>query len=199
MLQWWHLYAVSRRADDEGSRTSRDRLLLDVHLRRTEFWAERIAERLGLPEWQRRALAHAGRWHDLGKKRRVWQRSIKNFADPPLAKGTMQPSELSYYRHELGSLHDTLEEPDFHDLTAEERELALHVIAAHHGRGRPHFPPREAYDPEVKQEAIAPLVVEVPLRFDRLQQKYGRWGLAWLESLLRAADVLASDDEDQPA
>jgi CRISPR-associated endonuclease/helicase Cas3 len=197
-VQWWHLYAVSQRADDEGSRTSRRRLLLDEHLRRTEFWAQRIAERLGLREWQR-ALAHAGRWHDLGKRRRVWQRSIKNFEDPPLAKGPMQPYELSYYRHELGSLYDALTEADFNDLTTEERELALHAIAAHHGRARPHFPPREAYDPEVKQDAIAPLISEVPLRFDRLQQKYGRWGLAWLESLLRAADALASDDEDQSA
>jgi len=198
-VRWWHLYAVSRRADDEGSRTSRRSLPLDKHLRRTEFWAQRIAQRLGLPEWQRRALARAGRWHDLGKKRRVWQRSIKNFGDPPLAKGVMQPSELGYYRHELGSLYDALQEPDFDDLTADERELVLHAIAAHHGRGRPHFPPREAYDPEVRQDAIAPVVAEVPLRFDRLQRKYGRWGLAWLESLLRAADVLASDDEDQSA
>ncbi|HVX91209.1 MAG TPA: type I-U CRISPR-associated helicase/endonuclease Cas3 [Candidatus Paceibacterota bacterium] len=198
-VHWWHLYAASQRADDEGSRTSCRRLLLDQHLQRTEFWALRIAERLGLPEWQVRALGNAGRWHDLGKKRRVWQRSIKNFADPPLAKGVMQPFELSYYRHELGSLYDVLAEPDFNGLNTEERELALHVIAAHHGRARPHFPPREAYDPEVKQEVIAPLVSEVPLRFDRLQHEYGRWGLAWLESLLRAADVIASDDEDQAA
>ena len=32
----------------------------------------------------------------------------------------------------------------------------------------------------------------VPGRFARLQQTYGRWGLAYLESLVRAADVLAS-------
>jgi CRISPR-associated endonuclease/helicase Cas3 len=196
-VQWWHLYAVSKRADDEGSRTSRRSLLLDEHLRRTEFWAQRIAERLGLPEWQR-ALARAGRWHDLGKRRRVWQRSIKNFREPLLAKGAMRPSELAYYRHELGSLFDAQSEAGFDELTADERDLALHAIAAHHGRARPHFPSREAYDPE-RGEAIAPVVREVPLRFDRLQQKYGRWGLAWVESLLRAADILASEDEDQSA
>jgi CRISPR-associated endonuclease/helicase Cas3 len=195
-VQWWHLYAVSRRADDEGSRTSCRSLPLDEHLQRTEFWAHRIAEQLGLLEW-RRAFACAGRWHDLGKRRRVWQRSIKNYWEPPLAKGPMQPSELSYYRHELGSLHDALTDADFNQLTVDERDLALHVVAAHHGRARPHFPPREAYDPEVADAVTAPLVCEVPLRFDRLQRKYGRWGLAWLESLLRAADVLASEDEDQ--
>jgi len=29
-------------------------------------------------------------------------------------------------------------------------------------------------------------------RFGRLQLRFGRWGLAWLESLLRCADALAS-------
>ena len=33
---------------------------------------------------------------------------------------------------------------------------------------------------------------EVPRRFARLQRKYGRWGLAYLESILRAADWSAS-------
>lgn len=194
--QWWRLYAVSRLADDEGSRTSRRGLPLAEHLHRAEAWARRIAERLGLPASECKALACAGRWHDLGKTRRVWQRSIKNFADPPLAKGPMQPSDLSHYRHELGSLHDLLAEAGFDDLTTDGRELVLHLVAAHHGRARPHFPPREAYDPEVRDDIVAPLVREVPLRFDRLQRRYGRWALAWLESLLRAADTLASEDED---
>lgn len=189
---WWHLYTTALRADDEGSRTSRVELELDVHLRRTETWAARLAERLGLPEWQGRALARAGRAHDLGKRRRVWQRSIKRFKEPPLAKGPMQPSELGGYRHELGSLHDG----DFSDLSEEEKDLALHLIAAHHGRARPHFPEKESFDPELHDDVVAALVREVPLRFDRLQQKYGRWGLAWLESLLRAADVLGSEEQE---
>jgi len=33
---------------------------------------------------------------------------------------------------------------------------------------------------------------QVPQNFARLQRKYGRWGLAYLESLLRAADYDAS-------
>jgi len=39
---------------------------------------------------------------------------------------------------------------------------------------------------------VAKLAAEVPQRFPRLQRKYGRWGLAYLESLLRAADYAAS-------
>jgi len=189
---WWHLYAVSSRADDDGSRTRRTQLLLDTHLHRTETWAARLAEHLGLPEDQRSALSRAGLTHDLGKQRRVWQRSIKCFKGPPLAKGPMQPLELSHYRHELGSLHDG----DFNGLSDEAKELALHAVAAHHGRARPYFPVVESFDPELKEDIVASLVREVPLRFDRLQRHYGRWGLAWLESILRAADVLGSEEDE---
>jgi CRISPR-associated endonuclease/helicase Cas3 len=196
VLLWWRLYATSQRADDDGSRNSRKELLLDVHLQRTETWAGRLAERLALSEPEQKALARAGRAHDLGKQRRVWQRSIKRFKEPPLAKGPMQPSELGHYRHELGSLHDGDFSGFFSGLSREEKDLALHAIAAHHGRARPHFPVVESYDPELKDDVVAALVREVPLRFDRLQRRYGRWGLAWLESILRAADVLGSEEEE---
>lgn len=188
---WWRLYTTAERADDEGSQSSRKELLLDAHLQRTEAWATLIAQRLALPAPEQRALAQAARAHDLGKQRRVWQRSIKRFTTPPLAKGPMQPHQLGHYRHELGSLHDAA----FDGLSVAEKDLALHVIAAHHGRARPHFPLVEAYDPEVRDEIVSGLVREVPLRFDRLQRVYGRWGLAYLESILRAADVLGSEDE----
>lgn len=191
-VRWWRLYAPSQRADDDGSRNNRKELLLDVHLQRTEAWAARLVARLGLPEPEQQALARAGRAHDLGKRRRVWQRSIKRFKEPPLAKGPMQPSELGHYRHELGSLHDA----DFSGLTEEAKDLALHAVAAHHGRARPHFPAIESFDPELKDAVVAVLVRQVPLRFDRLQRRYGRWGLAWLESILRAADVLGSEDQE---
>jgi CRISPR-associated endonuclease/helicase Cas3 len=74
------------------------------------------------------------------------------------------------------------------------RELALHLVAAHHGHARPTI---AAYDPgqpgapeawgaqETRARAAA-------LRFARLQRRYGPWGLAWLEALLRAADWRAS-------
>lgn len=189
---WWHLYAVSLRADDDGSRTATSNLELDVHLRRTEAWAARISQRLGLGDVERNALTRGALAHDRGKQRRVWQRSIKNYKAPALAKGVMQPAELGGYRHELGSLHDG----DFSGLTEDEKELAMHIVAAHHGRARPHFPAHESFDPEVKDDVTAPLVAATPLRFDRLQRRYGRWGLAWLESILRAADVLGSEDQE---
>jgi CRISPR-associated endonuclease/helicase Cas3 len=50
----------------------------------------------------------------------------------------------------------------------------------------------EAFDPERKSQAAAALAIETARRFARLQRKYGRWGLAYLESLVRAADYAAS-------
>ncbi len=68
----------------------------------------------------------------------------------------------------------------------------LHLIAAHHGRARPHFPAEETIDSE-SVYAVAPAVARtMPRRFAQLQRRYGRWGLAYLESLVRAADILAS-------
>ena len=81
---------------------------------------------------------------------------------------------------------------EFMALSYEMQELMLHLIAAHHGRARPHFPVEEAFDPERSDQLAADLSIEIPRRFARLQRKYGRWGLAYLESLVRAADYAAS-------
>ena len=72
------------------------------------------------------------------------------------------------------------------------KDLVLHLIAAHHGRGRPHFTSDEAFDPDAQSAVADTLAIEIPRRFARLQRTYGRWGLAYLESLLRAADWTAS-------
>jgi len=81
---------------------------------------------------------------------------------------------------------------EFRELSQDLKELVLHLVAAHHGRGRPYFPAEEAYDPEATEKDISIAAAQVPQRFARLQRKYGRWGLAYLESLLRAADYAAS-------
>jgi CRISPR-associated endonuclease/helicase Cas3 len=38
---------------------------------------------------------------------------------------------------------------------------------------------------------------DVAMRFARLQKRWGPWGLAWWEALLRAADAQASRDNDE--
>jgi CRISPR-associated endonuclease/helicase Cas3 len=147
-----------------------------------------------------RCLVVAASLHDLGKNRAPWQRNIGNLAYDPtnpatiFAKsgGKMRPRNVAeYYRHEFGSLLDAEHTPDFHNLTETEQEITLHIVAAHHGRSRPHFASEESFD--YSSNGAAPVVAaETPRRFARLQKRFGRWGLAWLESLLRAADYAAS-------
>jgi CRISPR-associated endonuclease/helicase Cas3 len=155
---------------------------------------------LRLADPEASAVKLATRWHDLGKRRAIWQRSIGNPDYPKrvLAKsgGKMRPIDLSNFRHEFGSLIDVSGLREFLDLTPEVKDLVVHLIAAHHGRARPHFPVDEAFDPERTQAAASEIASEVPRRFARLQRKYGRWGLAYLESLVRAADALASQAND---
>jgi len=97
---------------------------------------------------------------------------------------------LGGYRHEFGSILDASasEEINKHP----ERDLILHLIAAHHGHGRPHFEPEalnfEKHTTKENEDAAH----EAMRRFARLQLRFGRWGLAWLESLLRCADAAAS-------
>ncbi len=160
--------------------------------------AKRIAEALGLEENIKQALTLAASWHDKGKDRKVWQRSIynENYQEPLAKSGPlgMNWHLLGGYRHEFGSLLDA--EADRVISKHPERDLILHLIAAHHGWARPHFEhnvKRSAYDHEKsttnRNQGAAH---EVMRRFGRLQQRFGRWSLAWLESLMRCADIIAS-------
>jgi CRISPR-associated endonuclease/helicase Cas3 len=105
----------------------------------------------------------------------------------------LTPRSLSEpYRHEFGSLLDAEKEAEFRKLSRDEQDLVLHLIAAHHGRARPHFAADESFDPDATLDESQRITAEVPCRFARLQRRFGRWGLAYLESLLRAADYAAS-------
>ena len=194
--RYWYWYVRPRSADDDGSRTARVPQDLQEHLRVVGNMASQLVSKLGLKESETKAVTLAAKWHDLGKNRAIWQRSIGNHDYPRqvLAKsgGQMSPIDITPYRHEFGSLLEMKRLPEFQPLDPETQDLVLHLVAAHHGRGRPHFPVDEAFDPDHPEEDAAELARQVPRRFARLQRKYGRWGLAYLESLVRAADALGS-------
>lgn len=182
---------------------------LSRHLERVAEQAHRIGAALGLPNDLREALERAACWHDRGKDRPRWQRYACN-ADggEPLAKSEKYRHwrELAGYRHEFGSLLEAMADPEIREHP--QRELILHLIAAHHGHGRPHFD-EDAYDNEGPRDPTSrqrrrpttrqneEVAVQTVQRFGRLQQRFGRWGLAWLESLLRCADALASRAADR--
>ena len=176
--------------DDPGIAKFNQRLT-----KHTEAIAQRmdsIGERLGLNQQIKSALVSAAKWHDKGKDREIWQYYARNSDGyEPLAKSTryLNPHTLAGYRHEFGSLLDAMR--DVNLCYDPERDLILHLIAAHHGYARPHFEIR-AFDKSFTTVENEQAAIEVARRFGRLQKRFGRWGLAWLESLMRCADIAAS-------
>jgi CRISPR-associated endonuclease/helicase Cas3 len=190
------LGAPPRGASPENPEAARTRQTLGDHTSRIVEHIRRIADALGLEGSLKDALMLGAECHDLGKDRPVWQRYACNLdSDRPLAKSPKYLSgrALGGYRHEFGSLLDIADDPRIKD-HPELEDLILHLIAAHHGWGRPHFEPRSYDRPPATTAVNEESAIETMRRFGQLQQRFGRWGLAWLESLLRCADALASRD-----
>lgn len=175
---------------------------LDEHEKWVEAEARFLAQRLSLPPELAEPLFVAARLHDEGKRARRWQDA---FAEDPaenrrenrvIGKGKRAPrlSVLGKYRHEVGSLSRAETSERFIHLEPQARDLALHLVAAHHGRARPVLPTDDAEEPPTRLRQRA---IEAALRFDRLTRRFGPWGLAWLEALLRAADQRASRKLDE--
>lgn len=204
------LFALPRSpelAQDNPAASSVNKPLED-HLAEVECMAARICDCLGPLVEDRReaaglaeAVCIAARFHDRGKDRDPWQADIGNPRPrqtgvpwEPLAKSERRGfvSRLSgAYRHEFGSLREASEDGAIR--RHPERDLILHLIAAHHGWARPHFD-RDQWDiaDGVTEEENAAVAAQAMRRFARLQCRFGHWGLAWLEALVRAADYTAS-------
>jgi CRISPR-associated endonuclease/helicase Cas3 len=137
-------------------------------------------------------LEIAAHVHDAGKARDLWQTAMgAALTGRPYAKTTGRGAALALlqgYRHEFGSLRDA--DAKF-DVIEDEglRDLARHLVAAHHGFARPEIRP---FDPNEPPSASRARANEAALRFARLQTRWGPWGLAWWELLLRSADWAAS-------
>ncbi len=166
-------------------------------------WAEREAERLAaahqLPPEYANMLKVAARLHDEGKQSVRWQNAFSAPGEGrPFAKtrGPVKPSLLDGYRHEFGSLTYLERDPEFRSLSPDLQDLALHLVAAHHGFARPVI--RTSGCEDAPPSALKERARDVALRFARLQKRWGPWGLAWWESLLRAADQRASRLLDKP-
>lgn len=171
-------------------------------------------------------IAAAAQAHDLGKIDSRFQLLLHGGDElavgEPLAKSAEIPerrrkrTEVTEdarlpkgFRHEFLSM----ELADRLSLAPDEgagRELALHLIASHHGYARPFAPivPDEMAGDlclrgigvdvtlsTAERQAWVPahrLDSGVPDRFWRLTRRYGWWGLAYLECVLRLADWEAS-------
>lgn len=154
---------------------------LNAHLAAVGKRAASHARAVGLPEELETAVRRAGHAHDLGKRDPRWQAMIGGSADEPLAKGpggdtgwlTLPPG----WRHEMASA------------VLQSDSLVRHLVGSHHGHGRPLFP---ATDLPLWQ-ALAGW----GRQFEELQARFGPWGLAYLEALVRLADWQVSEQEQR--
>jgi len=149
------------------------------------------------------ALIISAALHDEGKQASRWQRAFKAPRDArkfnlrePLAKtsGPIDQTLLGGFRHEFGSLRFVEQDAAFMLLPADWQEFVLHLVAAHHGQARPVIATCGCED--APQSLLEERACAVALRFARLQKRWGPWGLAWWEALLRAADQRVSRDND---
>lgn len=186
--------------------------LVGEHNGSVSEFAARIAERVGLPEIMSTTLALAGRFHDLGKCDVRFQRWLDPGAESaePIAKSSRP---WQYWQSDRvpsgwpkGGRHEDLSrrlveawlETAGADPTIQ-GDLLLHLIASHHGQGRPLLRPvRDPFATLVSAEVDGVLLKasadlsevdwEQPARFRRCCETYGYWGLALLEAILRQAD-----------
>lgn len=199
------------------SQPSSERVLLDKHLADVEHAIGRIAP--GIEARLKAALMAAARFHDYGKadvRYQAWllggDLMAARFAPKLVAKSGSAPVGKQEsvglpkgFRHELLSLMFAERSAD---VNGENRELILHLVASHHGRCRPFAPVTQDERAECvscggisicRRERVesAPCRLDsaVADRFWRLTRRYGWWGLAYLEALLRLADRRASEEE----
>jgi hypothetical protein len=186
---------------------------LDDHLNAAGSYAESIAKTL-MPgnSFIEQLLSDAGKAHDIGKDNDKWQRAMGNTStwrtgndhdeSVRIAKPVIEkPASARGYRHEWGTLwtiKDRIEPSLFGSDEASTRlwrDLYLHLIAAHHGYFRPSMPDRGFNSPPAmtKQSPMRLIGIE---RYARLQRQLGCWRLAYLESLLKVADVGASRETE---
>ena len=110
-------------------------------------------------------------------------------------------------RHELLSVRLIESVPGLLEPT-HDGELVLHLVASHHGLCRPFAPVVFDREPVTVEEKILGYRMSgssatglerldsgVSERFWRLVRRYGWWGLAWLEALMRLADHRCSEAE----
>ena len=199
---------------------------LRTHLPGVEAFARRHAADCGLPDELAEAVGRAGLLHDLGKADQRFQAMLRGgspWSDGEiLAKSAEMPGTPAARecartaagyprggRHELLSVRLAEATPALLPENDALRDLVLHLVASHHGHCRP-FAPVVADDEPVFVEytlgdhqmcwagptGLERLDSGIADRYWRLTRRYGWWGLAWLEALLRLADWRRSEWEE---
>ena len=212
--------------DEAASHTSAKPVSLDDHGHRVARLAEHFARVLGLEDMAD-DLGLAAFLHDAGKADPRFQVMLSggdpwNRPDgPPLAKSGRSWLPDAWvraglprgWRHEALSVRMARVHPRLAD--ARDPALVLWLIGSHHGWGRPFF---NFVDSRPEQPAPCLSVpgwklpedqsgpqslafdfdgADWPSLFEDLKERYGIWGLAHLEAVLRLADHRASEEEHE--
>lgn len=214
--------------EDDATASGTVRVTLPVHLQGVRDFARRFSGFLDLPKALCETLALTGYGHDLGKADPRMQALFCGgspwVGGDLLAKSERIPKGRAGYRRALrqsrypeGSRHELLSVrllESAPDLAADgiDVDLLLHLVAAHHGRCRPFAPvvvddaPRDVrvqLDGHTFTANSATRLERVdggiPDRYWALTRRYGWWGLAWLEAILRLADHRESEREMRAA
>lgn len=196
---------------DEGLFSSRTvPVSLEKHSAGVGQRARRLAQKVGLIQ-QVETLGCAGYTHDLGKADPRFQRLLRGGNDETLsetllAKGVRRVcvvKEEPAERHEAYSVALLKAYPELLK-NASDPELAMYLVGAHHGRGRAQMPfvqdDGTSFTVSVSGQflhfegvpELGRLGSGWPHLFWTLNRRYGPWGLAYLEALLRLADCLQS-------
>ena len=199
---------------------------LDEHGQAVGATARSIAERIGLSPTLAEVVERAGALHDIGKADRRFQQWLDPYGQraAPMAKSTTQPSRWEATRAASGwprgGRHEELsarlvrswleQHPTWGD--PEHRDLLLHLVVSHHGNGRPLVPPVDDGTAAMVSAVLDGESVDAPAdlarvnwdqprRFRKLNERFGPWGLALLEAIVRLADwrVSAGGDTSREA
>lgn len=199
------------------------RVTLDDHHDAVGARAAQIARALALPARLASVVEDAARWHDLGKCDTRFQVMLHGgdaveaaLAVGPLAKSGLDATDRMAWRraahdsklpqgarHEAWSAALVQEHLEQHPYDGDV-DLLIHLVASHHGYARPW--PKLVTDPDPRPiEALVAgdelavssqrtVCLDQPGRFARLNDRYGRWGLALLEAIVRCADTTVSGE-----
>ena len=202
---------------DEASLAS-EAVELDLHGQEVGERARQIAAALGIEPAVASVIGRAGDLHDAGKADERFQRWLSDGEPslPLLAKSRLSgrarwAAARAAAGWPRGGRHEELSARLVQNWLAAHGEtrddglddLLIHLVVSHHGRGRPFvMPVHDGTTSEVQYEidgavvaASADLSVadwQQPERFAALNQRYGPWGLALLEAIVRQADHVVS-------